>query len=896
MIVQFTSDPNSPEGFIGRKLIEETGILPPIEGVIVCEISETSPPIIPTEETVIGYFLSHDPVGLCLKRRKELEYCALIIAPSKWIEYHLRMNGFNNVETIHQGVDTAHFLPAAPRRRDGRCIVYSGGLFCYRNSSDIIIDVMRQFMAQHPECWFACQWDIDVHGIQSFPSSHYLSAQNEVLFDLEELLVRQGLPGERLIIFPPEKDPAALRRTYEQSDIGLFIPRGEYGINPALCEYLSCGKTAVVSSRTGQADSAYHRQAHQVCEYEPLVHPGQLTTWFEPTQEGVYEQLERAFVDITGNTSRTDQGLCSKAGVSWEHTAQQFYKYAEQLSNGTPVSSTTRKARGVALLEAEQYSLAEQEFNAALSIAPMDHETYNCLGNLMDKQDRHALALFYFEKALLINPQFSIAWFNKANTLKRMERFDEAIEAYQKAIACDPSFILGWLNLAITCSSQGDDRLAEDYYRKTIARDPDQSDALHLLGDLYTKQQRYDEAMECYHKAVKVAPDQFITYNSMGVLCLTTGMNDLASEYLNMALRIKPDMIPALTNIGTAYREMQQTEQAVRYLRRAITLDPDDADAHGNLSQALLSQGDYEEGWHEYEWRFKKSEPVEERHLDLIKWDGSSLAGKTLLLYTEQGYGDSIQFIRYVPMIAANGGRIVVECQDANIQSLIAGIPGVDGTVLRDTNRSVEYDYCFPLLSLPLLFGTTLETIPAASGYIVPDQERKRIWKQVIASQASGTLKIGLVWGGRKTKRNEDRSLTLDQLIPLLRIPDVDFFSLQMGADAEQLQDLPSDIAIHDLGSKLNDFNDSAAALSCMDLVITIDTSLAHLAGALGIPTWILLKFSADWRWMFRRYDSPWYLSVRLYRQLSPGNWAPVIDTICKELQSHQKNAKVHVI
>jgi len=318
-------------------------------------------------------------------------------------------------------------------------------------------------------------------------------------------------------------------------------------------------------------------------------------------------------------------------------------------------------------------------------------------------------------------------------------------------------------------------------------------------------------------------------------------------------------------------------------------LDLEDADAHGNLSQALLSQGDYDEGWREYEWRFKKSEPVEERHLELTKWDGSSLAGKTMLLYTEQGYGDTIQFIRYIPLVAGDGGKIVVECQDANIQSLIAGMPGVDGTILRDTNKHLEYDYCFPLLSLPLLFRTTLETIPAASGYIIPEHNRRSVWQQIISSKSGSTLKIGLVWGGRKTKRNEDRSLTLNKLIPLLQAPDVDFFSFQMGTDVEQLKSMPSNIVIHELGSKLNDFNDSAAALSCMDLVITIDTSLAHLAGALGLRTWILLKYGADWRWMFGRSDSPWYSSARLFRQLSPGEWGSVIDTICKELHSIRK-------
>lgn len=885
MRIQFSHDSSSSLGLIGRNLIREICLLDPIEGVCLCEIDETSPPL-PEGEAIIGYVTSHDPVGLCVSRRRDLDRCSAIIAPSRWMAYHLRMNGCRHVEMLPTGRNSGTRHPA-PRTPDGRFIVYSGGHFSYRGGHDLVISAMRTFMGRHQDCWLALQWGYDTAGCASFGWCGEFGRAVDGMTDLVSFLTMQGIDGRRLIMLPPDKGPQAQRDVYVASDVGLFVSRCEFDGNFALNEYLSCGRPAVISLRTGQADNAMHHGLYGVEEYIPVLAPEMATCWFEATVDGIFRQLELAYGKITGEAwQRVPENDMGEA-IAWSEVATRIHAIARQCQprERKLISSLTRNLRGVALLESDQHLLAEEEFRQSLQIDPQNAETYNCLGNALDSQGHHEDALPCFDKALELDSAFTVAWFNKGNTLKRLDRLEAAVECYLRAVASTPGFVMGWLNLAIACSANGDDGLAEGYYKRAIHLDSEQSDALHLLGDLYCKQNRFDEALNCYHRAIAAAPDQFLTYNAMGVLFLTIGNTQAALECLARAIRIKPDMIPALTNIGTAYREMQMPDESVRFLKRAISLDPDDADAHWNLALAMLSKELSHEAWQEYEWRFRKTEPVQERHAYLPRWAGEPLEGRNILLYTEQGYGDSVQFARYISLVAQRQATVTIECQDENIRSIMAQAPGVAKTLLR-TDEKLRYDYCCPLLSLPLVFDTVLETIPGVNGYITPDEQKMEKWHGIIGRLSRHTLKVGLSWSGRKTKRNEDRSLHILQLLKILLIPGVDFFSLQVGEDQSQLLELPADITVHNVAEHIVDFADSAAALSCMDLLISIDTSLAHLGGALGVPTWIMLKYSADWRWMFGRVDSPWYSSVRLIRQPQPGNWENVVEDIFRELKN----------
>ncbi len=464
---------------------------------------------------------------------------------------------------------------------------------------------------------------------------------------------------------------------------------------------------------------------------------------------------------------------------------------------------------------------------------------------------------------------------------------------------------------------------AEQIYRQILAQQPVHADALHLLGALALQTGRRDEAMRLLEEAVAADPTIAVYHGNLASAYLTAGRYEEARGALQQAIRRDPAFAEAYYNLGVvlynlgrldeavaAYRhclelragnasahdnlgdllrELGRFDLALAHLEQALAADPQSPKAHYDRALVLLSLGRLEEGWAEYEWRWRCRE-FTRRQLAEPTWDGSPLTDKTLLIHAEQGLGDTIQFIRYLPLVRQRCGDVLVEVQ-ANLVPLFT-CSGWTGLVAQ--RAPLPYiDVQLPMLSLPGVFGTTLETIPATVPYLKARPDLVDSWRQKLSRYSQ--FKVGIVWQGSPSYREDRyRSIPLPYFAPLAQVPGVQLFSLQKGPGSEQLSMLRSEFNVVDLGNidtQSGPFMDSAAIMKNLDLVISSDTASAHLAGALGVPVWLALRIAPDWRWLTYGVKSPWYPSMRLFRQKQFGDWPGVFDEIAIELRR-----MVHVV
>jgi tetratricopeptide (TPR) repeat protein len=372
-------------------------------------------------------------------------------------------------------------------------------------------------------------------------------------------------------------------------------------------------------------------------------------------------------------------------------------------------------------------------------------------------------------------------------------------------------------------------------------------------------------------------------------ICLASILHDksefASAEVLNReALEIARDNPGALSNLGNTLRAMGRVAEAVALHERAVAAAPDEAEFHFALAAALLAAGDYARGWREYEWRWQRSQARPRGFGE--RWQGEDLTGRTILLYAEQGLGDTLQFVRYAPLVAERGGRVILEVQAALVR-LMQNLPGI-AKVFSQDEALPDFDTHCPLLSLPQVFGTLLDTIPASGPYLRADPAAVAIWRTKLPPD-DGSLTVGLVWAGSalvddagRALIERRRSLTATDFAPLLDLPNVRFVSLQKH-EAERISDL-TDSRMLDPMSEVSDFADTAALVANLDLVISVDTSVAHLAGGMGKSVWLLSHLDGCWRWLQNREDCPWYPDMRIYRQTRPREWGPVVQRIRDDL------------
>lgn len=410
------------------------------------------------------------------------------------------------------------------------------------------------------------------------------------------------------------------------------------------------------------------------------------------------------------------------------------------------------------------------------------------------------------------------------------------------------------------------------------------STAHHNLGVVFIEQRRFVEAEEQFVAALAVEPDSSRNHNALGIALMKQDRFAEAVHSFTHALACEPANLHAMNNLGTIYKFQGQGELAIGCFQRILAIDPSYADAEWNLSLAYLLLGNYRKGWSHYDARWTKAtSPVEKRVFAGHQWDGHMVPDDTILLYAEQGFGDTLQFIRFVPEVASRCRRVVVECQTLQIRSMLQRVEGVAEVVVRGDVLGEDYQWYASLLDIAGIIDITLEKLPYRERYLVPDVDK--VATRYAELRGYDGMKIGLAWAGRPEHENDRRrSCSLSQLAPLLNTPGVVFFPIQFGNAVREMEALAGNYQFVDVTSSIADFDDTAALLANLDLVITVDTSLAHLAGGMGVPTWVLIPFVPDWRWLLGRQDSPWYPVMRLFRQSEPGDWDGVARQIAGEL------------
>jgi Flp pilus assembly protein TadD len=542
---------------------------------------------------------------------------------------------------------------------------------------------------------------------------------------------------------------------------------------------------------------------------------------------------------------------------------------------------------GIALWELGRPAEAEASYREALRLRPDFADAHNNRGAALSDLGRPAEAEARYREALRLQPDFPKAHSNLGNALRELGRLEEAEASFREALRLQPGYPEAHSNLGNVLRDLGRPAQAEMSYREALRLRPDFPDAHNNLGSALRDLGRAAEAEASSREALRLRPGYPDAHRNLGNALRELGRPAEAEASYREALRLRPSYSDAHNNLGAALWDLGRPAEAEASYREALRLRPGFPEAHSNLSNVLLLTGRFEEGWREHEWRWKTRHlSGDAREFAAPLWSGEANGDRVILLHAEQGLGDTLQFCRYVPLIAA-GARIILEVQ-APLVRLLSTLPGILAIVARG-DRLPPFDLQCPLMSLPHAVGTTLDTIPAATPYLTADPASAAGWRDRLAGL--DRLRVGLVWaGGRRPDPNlatvdRRRSIALDAMSPLGEIPGVMFISLQKGEPSAQAAHPPRGMALYDFTTDLYDFADTAALVDNLDLVISVDTSVVHLAGALGKPVWLLNRFDTCWRWLLNRDDSPWYPELRQFRQPGPGDWNSVIDRVRDALE-----------
>jgi tetratricopeptide (TPR) repeat protein len=478
------------------------------------------------------------------------------------------------------------------------------------------------------------------------------------------------------------------------------------------------------------------------------------------------------------------------------------------------------------------------------------------------------------------------ALFRSALTAAQSGHLRRAVELFDEALGLRPDHAPAHCNRGVALAELDDFAGALSSYDRAISVQPDYAAAYSNRGNVQKKLGRLQAALSSFDRAVAIKPDLAEAYVNRGAVLEELGQFGAALRSYDRAIALRPDLpAEAYLNRGVLLAQLNRLELAVASYDRAIAIKPDFAAAYVNRSMASLLAGDFAAGWIDYEWRWRDetgTNAKERREFSRPLWSGQqSLAGKSILIYSEQGLGDTLQFCRYVKPLAELGARVILEVQKP-LATLLSGLAGVSHLVARG-GILPPFDYQCPLLSLPLAFKTRLESIPAATRYVHVDPTQAAQWRGKLP--AAPGPRIGLMWSGNAMhRRDRYRSVALAELIRYLPA-ELQYVSLQKEVRESDLPALRSNADMLNFADAQKDFSDAAALCECMDLVISVDTSIAHLSGALGKETWILLPFSPDWRWLLDRVDSPWYPTVKLYRQERSGDWSEVLARVSADLR-----------
>jgi tetratricopeptide (TPR) repeat protein len=509
---------------------------------------------------------------------------------------------------------------------------------------------------------------------------------------------------------------------------------------------------------------------------------------------------------------------------------------------------------------------------------------YHLALKLKNNGDIHG-AIAAFEKATRLSPAASHIFYDLANTYMTAGCLEKAIRCYRQAVAIRPEFANALNNLGVALKNQGDADAAVQALEKAVALDPDNAEFHNNLGIACQIQGAVTNAIAHFEKAAALSPGFAEAYYNLGFLLQTTHELQAAVTCYEKAIGLKPDFFDAHNNLAVTLHNLGSYRRARTHYDRAVQMQPASDDARWNRSMLLLLNGEFEEGWREFEHRLTQSGRATNYPFKHPKprWDGNPLRGKRLLIHDEQGYGDTLQFIRYLPLAKRLVGHLLFETRQPLV-SLLHGFTGIDEIVTRTSTQrpDADYDFYTPLLSLPKLFGTGLGNIPFPEGYLQAHPVKTEYWGKKLDTN---DVKVGIVWAGNPEHKNDfNRSCDLRNFKTLMDLEGVRFFSLQKDVSPMDWKDTVYPYKLEDCGKELHDFSDTAALVYHLDLIISVDTAVVHLAGAMGKPAWVLLPFVPDWRWLHARSDSPWYRSLRLFRQKARGDWKTVFQTVKEEL------------
>ena len=529
-----------------------------------------------------------------------------------------------------------------------------------------------------------------------------------------------------------------------------------------------------------------------------------------------------------------------------------------------------------------QLAAAVEQATALTRQYPEAFIVWNILGAANKGLGRADEASAAFKKVTVLNPNYVDGFNNLGVTLKDQGKLDKAIEAYNKALSLKPDYAKAYNNMGIALNDQSKHEEAIEAYNKALLLKPDYADAYYNMGTVFKDQGKLEEAIEVYNKALSFNPDYAEAYNNMGNALKLKGKSEEAIGAYNKAIAIKPDYADAYNNMGIALNDQSKQEEAIEAYNKALLLKPNYADAYYNMSFAYNLQGEFQKGLELFEWRLKKKDFGVRLPRDELSWDGSkAIEGKQFVIYEEQGLGDIIQFCRYLPLLEQKGAKITFKVK----QKLHTLLYTLDCNVVLTESFPNEKKINFeaPLMSLPYLFKTNLETIPEMASYLSADHLKVVSWGKRLSKDK---FKIGICWQGSKNKIDVGRSFPLSLFEGISGLPNVELISLHKGEGEEQIKEIKFDLTNlgDDFDAGDDAFIDTAAVMANCDLIITSDTAIAHLSGALGCQTWVALKHSPDWRWMLDRNDSPWYPTMTLYRQKQRGNWKYVFDEMKQDL------------
>ncbi|MGO9995452.1 MAG: tetratricopeptide repeat protein [Steroidobacteraceae bacterium] len=647
-------------------------------------------------------------------------------------------------------------------------------------------------------------------------------------------------------------------------------------------------------------------------------------------QQGDLGRAQRIYEDVLKIQPRNFDALHLLGVIAGQ--TKNFEKSVELISKALvidPQNAAAYSNRGAALRELRQFEAALASYNQAIAIkADNAVAHYNC-GNVLKELKQLDAALASYEQAIAIKPNYAEAHYNRGHVLQELKRYDSALTSYNQAVAIRPNYVEAYYNRGLVLQELKQPESALKSYDQAIAIKPDYAEAYANRGIALKELRQYEAALASHNQAIALKADCVEAYSNRGVVLGDLGKFEAALASYDRAIAIKPEYAQAYTNRGIALKELEQFEAALASHNQAIAIEPDCAEAYANRgvlhyelqqldealdsynraiainadfvqayenrAHALLLDGKLESGWTDNEWRWKNengSRYLHARNFPQPLWLGEeSLAGKTILLHGEQGLGDRIQFSRYAKLVSNLGATVILEVE-AQLRGLLESLEGVAHVVERG-DALPDFDYQCPLLSLPLAFKTTLSTIPADVPYLKSSPDKVLYWREKLGDKRN--LRVGLVWsGGFRPNQPELSSVNRRRNIPLsklasLRHPDIEFYSLQKGQPAElELTELMASNwdgpRLIDFTGQLHDFSDTAALIEQLDLVISVDTSTAHLAGALGKPVWILNRFDGCWRWLLDRTDSPWYPTATLYRQQITGDWDGVVERVRVDL------------